>query len=175
MLIYRREPLKDEAHDYTFGILENYHCWRFHGSGVMRASEILGLIFFCTRIHHEHFLWTSICFRAPHFCSKIHVYHWSMDSGVHSVCSRGDFAIKTVIGFLRKNSFEKCVARWSILFICITFSCRLVLLSFLYIELSLVCPMNPDYVNCFGTIFPNLKCVFAPVCTARPVPIQSDK
>ena len=24
-----------------------------------------------------------------------------MDSGVHSVCFRGDFAIKTVVGFLR--------------------------------------------------------------------------
>ena len=29
-----------------------------------------------------------------------------MDSGVHSVCFRGDFAIKTVAGFLRWNSFE---------------------------------------------------------------------
>ena len=29
-----------------------------------------------------------------------------MDSGVHSVCFRGDFAIKTVVGFLRYNYFE---------------------------------------------------------------------
>ena len=29
-----------------------------------------------------------------------------MDSGVHSVCFRGDFAIKTVVGLVRKNSFE---------------------------------------------------------------------
>ena len=29
-----------------------------------------------------------------------------MDSGVHRVCFRGDFAFKTVVGFLRKNSFE---------------------------------------------------------------------
>ena len=29
-----------------------------------------------------------------------------MDSGVHSVCFRGDFAIKTVVRFLRLNSFE---------------------------------------------------------------------
>ena len=29
-----------------------------------------------------------------------------MDSGAHSVCFRGDFAIKTVAGFLRQNSFE---------------------------------------------------------------------
>ena len=45
--IYRREPL-NEAHDPTFGILENYHCWRFHGSGVIAALQIIGLIFFCT-------------------------------------------------------------------------------------------------------------------------------
>ena len=29
-----------------------------------------------------------------------------MDIGVHSVCFRGDFVIKTVFGFLRQNSFE---------------------------------------------------------------------
>ena len=41
-------------------------------------------------------------FRVPHLCSKIpKIYNWSMDNGVHSVCFRGDFAIKTVVGFLR--------------------------------------------------------------------------
>ena len=29
-----------------------------------------------------------------------------MDSDVHILCLRGDFAIKTVVGFLRLNSFE---------------------------------------------------------------------
>ena len=29
-----------------------------------------------------------------------------MDNDVYSVCLRGDFAIKTVVGFLRYNSFE---------------------------------------------------------------------
>ena len=29
-----------------------------------------------------------------------------MDIDVHGVCFRGDFAIKTVVGFLRQNSFE---------------------------------------------------------------------
>ena len=61
---------------------------------------------------------SSISFRVPHLCSKIpKIYHWSMASGVHGVCFRGDFAIKTVVGFLRKNSLEKCVTRWSISFI----------------------------------------------------------
>ena len=40
-----------------------------------------------------------------------------MDSGVHSVCFRDHFAIKTEVEFQRENSFEKCVRRWSILFI----------------------------------------------------------
>ena len=31
---YRRGLLR--VHGYTFGILENYHCWRFHGSCVMQ-------------------------------------------------------------------------------------------------------------------------------------------
>ena len=171
---YRREPL-NETHDYMFGILKNYHCWRFHGSGVMRPFEMVGLILFCTRMHHESFLRSSMCFRVPNFCSKIpKVYHWSMDSGMHSMCFRGHFAIKRVVGFLYKNSFEKCVTRWSILFICNTFSCWLVLFSFLYIELALVCCKNPDNVHCFGTILPNLKFVFALICAARPVLMQSD-
>ena len=88
---YRREPLY-EAHDPTFGILENYHCWRFHGSGVFTAFKIIGLIYFCTGMHHEYFLRSS---KIPK------IYNWLMDSGVRSVCFRGDFAIKTVVGFLR--------------------------------------------------------------------------
>ena len=104
-----REPL-NEAHDYMFGILENYHCWRFHGSGLMRPFEIAILIYFCTRMHHEYFFRSSKYFRVPHLCSKIpKIYHWSMDSGVHGVCLRGNFAIKTVVGFLRKNSLQKFV------------------------------------------------------------------
>ena len=35
--------------------------------------------------------------------------------------------------------------------------------------------MNPDNVHCFGTIFPNLNFVFASICAARPVHIQSDQ
>ena len=37
--------LDKEAHDSTFGILKNCHCWRFHGSGVVAALQIIGLIF----------------------------------------------------------------------------------------------------------------------------------
>ena len=48
------------------------------------------------------FFMSSMCFRVPHLCSKIpKIYNWSMDIGVHSVYFRGDFAIKTVVGFLR--------------------------------------------------------------------------
>ena len=52
--VYRREPLY-EAHDSTFGILENYHCWRFHGSGVIAALQIKYLIFFCTFLYMSIF------------------------------------------------------------------------------------------------------------------------
>ena len=62
------------------------------------------------------------------------------------------------------------------LFICNTFCCRLILLSLsLYIELALVCCTNPDKVNCFGTIFPNLNFVFASIWAAHSVHIESDQ
>ena len=35
--------------------------------------------------------------------------------------------------------------------------------------------LYPDNVHCFGTIFPNLNFVFASICAARPVHIQSDQ
>ena len=71
----------------------------------------------------------------------------------------------------------KCGTRSTILFICNTFCCRLILLSSLYIESALVCCMNQNNVHCFGTIFPNLNFVFASICAARPVHtcIQSDQ
>ena len=62
------------------------------------------------------------------------------------------------------------------LFICNTYCCRLILLSLsLYIELSLMCCTNPNNVNCFGTIFPNLNFIFASIWAARPVHIESDQ
>ena len=33
----------------------NQHCWWFHGSGVIAAPQIIGLISFCTGMHHEYF------------------------------------------------------------------------------------------------------------------------
>ena len=62
------------------------------------------------------------------------------------------------------------------LLICNTFCCRLILLSLsLYIELALVCCTNPNNVNCFGTIFPNLNFVFASIWAASPVHIESEQ
>ena len=78
----RHEPL-NEAHESTFGILENYHCWRFHGSGVIASLKIIGLIFLCTGMHHEYFLGVADMLSCSHLCSKIpKIYNWSMDSGV---------------------------------------------------------------------------------------------
>ena len=45
----------------------------------------------------------------------------------------------------------------------------------LYIELVLVCCRNPDNVHCFGIIFQNVEFVFASICAACLVPMQSDK
>ena len=69
------------------------------------------------------FLRLSMCFRVPHLFTKIpKIYHWWMDSGVHNASSRSHFAIKRLVTSLRKNLFEKCVAKmWSIFFICNTF------------------------------------------------------
>ena len=96
---YRREPL-DEAHDSTFGILENYHCWRFHGSGVIAALQIMFIfLYWCTPWVFFEVVNVLPC---SSFIQKIpKIKNCSMDSGVHSVCFRGDFAIKTVVGFLR--------------------------------------------------------------------------
>ena len=69
----------------------------------------------------------------------------------------------------------KFVTRSSILFICNTFCCWLILLLSLYTELALVCCTNPDTVNCFGNIFPNLNFVFVSICAARPVHFQSEQ
>ena len=154
---HRREPL-NEAHHSTFGILENYHCWRFHGSGVIAALQIIGLIFFWTGMHREHFWGRKCAFVFPIYVRKYRKYTIDRCIVMYTVCFRGDFTIKTVVG--------KCVTHSSILFICNTFCCWLILLSSLYIELALVCCTNPDYV--FGTIFPNLNFVFASIFAARP-------
>ena len=59
----------------------NQHCWRFHGSGVIAAPQTIGLISFCTGMHHEYFFRSSMCFRVPHLCSKIpKINNWLMDS-----------------------------------------------------------------------------------------------
>ena len=57
----------------------NQHCWRFHGSGVIAAPQIIGLISFCTGMHHEYFLRSSMCFRVPHLCLKIQkINNWTI-------------------------------------------------------------------------------------------------
>ena len=97
-----------------------------------------------------------------------------MDNGVHGVCFCSDFAIKTVASYT-KTRLKMCHT-FKHLFICNTFCCRLILLSLsLYIELELVCCTNPNNVNCFGTIFPNLNFIFASIWAARPVHIESDQ
>ena len=94
---------------------------------------------------------------------------------VYTVCASAVILpLRQWLGSYAKT-MRKCVTRPSILFICNTFCCWLILLSSLYIELALVCSTNPDNVHYFGTIFPNQNFVFASICAARPVHIQSDQ
>ena len=141
-----------------FGILENHHCWRFRGSGVMQGFEIVGLIFFSTRMHYEYFFQVCECASMFLFLFKNskNVYHPLMENSPRSVLFRGDFTIKTVVGFVRRYSFEKCVIRWGIFFIHMPyFSCWPVFLFYMQIVAALVSCRNLDNVYCFGTIFTN--------------------
>ena len=45
-----------QSHDFMLDILENYHCWRFHGSGMMQGFEIVGYILFGIRMHLVYIL-----------------------------------------------------------------------------------------------------------------------
>ena len=85
-LVYRREPL-NEAHDSTFGIIENYHCWRFHGCGVIATRQITGLIFFCTGMHHEYFWGRQCTFVFPIYVRKYRKYTIDRLIVVYTVCA----------------------------------------------------------------------------------------
>ena len=55
-LLLRRVPVGKSLATLTLGSSKiNLHCWRFHGSGVIAAPQIIGLISFCTGMHHEYF------------------------------------------------------------------------------------------------------------------------
>ena len=95
---------------------------------------------------------------------------------VYTVCASAVISpLRQWLGSYAKTRFKMCHT-FKHLLICNTFCCRLILLSLsLYIELALVCCTNPNNVNCFGTIFPNLNFVFASIWAARPVHIESDQ
>ena len=80
---FRREPLNEA----TFGILENCHCWRFHGSGVIAALQIIGLTFFCTGMHHEYFLGRQCAFVFPIYVRKYQNYTTDRWIVVYTVCA----------------------------------------------------------------------------------------
>ena len=81
---------------------------------------------------------------------------------VYTVCASAVISpLRQWLDSYAKTCFKMCHT-FKHLLICNTFCCRLILLSLsLYIELALVCCTNPNNVNCFGTIFPNLNFVFA--------------
>ena len=95
---------------------------------------------------------------------------------VYTVCASAVISpLRQWLDSYAKTRFKMCHT-FKHLLICNTFCCRLILLSLsLYIELALVCCTNPNNVNCFGTIFPNLNFVFASIWAASPVHIESDQ
>ena len=122
------------------------------------------------------FLRSSMCFRVPHLCSKIpKINNWSMDNGVHSVCF-------PVISPLRQwlDSYAKThLKMWHTFkhFIHMQYFLLPTNLVIVFVQSvsTVVCCTNPDNVHCFGTIFLNPNFVFASICAARPVHIQSDQ
>ena len=140
-----------------------------------------------------------MCFRGPHLCSKIpKINIQGLELGrtqckgrvagnpwftwcnpgvgittrpVYTVCASAVISpLRQWLVSYAKTRFKMCHT-FKHLFICNTFCCRLILLSLsLYTELALVCCTNPNNVNCFGTIFPNLNFVFASNLSRPPGP-----
>ena len=90
---------------------------------------------------------------------------------VYTVCASAVISpLRQWLDSYAKTRFKMCHT-FKHLLICNTFCCRLILLSLsLYIELALVCCTNPNNVNCFGTIFPNLNFVFCVNLSRQPGP-----
>ena len=150
------------------------------------------------------FLRSSMCFHVPHLCSKIPKiniqgfelgrtqckgrvagnpwFTWCNPGvgittrPVYTVCASAVISpLRQLLDSYAKTRFKMCHT-FKHLFLCSTFCCRLILLSLsLYIELALVCCTNPNNVNCFGTIFPNLNFVFASNLSRPPGPYWIQK
>ena len=108
------------------------------------------------------FFWGRQCaFVFPIYVRKYRKFTIDRWIVVYTVCASAVISpLRQWLDSYAKKLVWKCGARSSILFICNTFCCRLILLSPLYIELALVCCTNPDNVHCFRTIFPNLNVAF---------------
>ena len=121
------------------------------------------------------FLGPQCAFMFPIYVWKYRKYRIDRWIVVYTVCA------SVVISPLRQwlDSYAKtCLKMWHTFKHFIHMQYFLLptnLWSSLYIELVLVCCTNPDNVHCFGTIVPNLNFVFASICAARPVHIQSDQ
>ena len=189
--------------DSNVGILENKFFWRFHGSGAIVAPQTIGLISFCTSMHHGYFFEVVNVLSCPPFIfENKHDVIQGLELGrtqckgrvagspwftwcnpgvgittrpVYTVCASAVISpLRQWLDSYAKTRFKMCHT-FKHLLICNTFCCRLILLSLsLYIELALVCCTDPNNVNCFGTIFPILNFVFASIWAASPVHIESD-
>ena len=122
------------------------------------------------------FLGRQCAFVFPIYVQKYRKYTIDRCIVVYTVCASAVISPLNSGWIPTLKLVWKYVTRPSILFICNTVCCLIILLSSLYIELALVCCTNPDNVHCFETIFLNVNLVFfASIGAARPVHIQSDQ
>ena len=177
------EPL-NEAHESTFSILENYHCWLYIWyPQKLPLLTISRLWHYCGPSNYRFnfllywyaswvlFLGHQCAFVFPIYVWKYRKYTIDLWIVVYIMCA------SAVISPLRQwfDSCAKSRLKMCHTFMYNTFCCWLILLSSLYIELALKFCTNPDNGHCFGTIFPNQNFVFASICAIRPVHIQSDQ
>ena len=119
-----------ESRDYMFGILINYHCWRFHALAWCRDFEIVDLVVFCTKIDY---LWVL---KGPGYASMFLILFENtesipfIDGEMQCVLPR-DFTIKTVDEFMQRSSLERGGIRWRIFIHMQYCSCWLVLLCYM--------------------------------------------
>ena len=118
--------------DYMFGILKNYHCWRFHALAWCRDFEIVDLVLFCTKIDY---LWVL---KGPEYASVFLILFENtesipfIDGELYMQCVLPwDFTIKTVDELMHRSSLERGGIRWRIFIHMQYCSCWLVLLCYM--------------------------------------------
>ena len=112
-----------------FSTIENYYCWRFHAMAWCRALNLMIRFSFVQQWIMSIFevLNMLLCFSFS-FENTVNIPLIAGKSGVHSMCFRGDFTIKTRDAFMHTSLLERGGIRWRIFIHMQYFSYWLVLL-----------------------------------------------